>query len=487
MEFKFLKLEFKKFFRSSHWQKSIALKILMSLGALYILALTLIMGFGGYFILEEFFPERAPFSLVNSFLWYVISVDLLMRYFLQKMPVMNVKPLLILPIKKSKMVHYLIRKTLFSFFNIYAFVFLVPFSFFLVYKGNLEPTQVITWVVSILFLILTNNSINFLLNKNDKFFFGLLGTVAVLFGLQYFQIFDITIYSEMVFSSFYNHIWLITVPLMLFIASYIVVFKFTRSLLYLDKSLKKGTKDVETTDLSWLDRFGNIAPFIKNDVKLIWRNKRPRSVLFMSAILLGYGLIFLNNPRYADLTFFNVMIFLLMTGAFLLNFGQFIPAWDASFYKMLMSQNIKYEQYLNSKRYLMTMATTLLFLLAIPYVYFGIENIYYLIAAYLYNIGVNTFALLFLGAFNKKKIELGKAAAFNYQGSGLAQWLAGIPTFGIPVAIVSLGSLFGHLYIGLGVLGFLGVVGLIFQKFWMKKIAELYIKRKYITIEAFSN
>ncbi|WP_196895672.1 DUF5687 family protein [Aureivirga marina] len=487
MVIKFLQLEFKKFFRSSYWQKSIALNILMSFGALYFLGVFLVLGIAGYMVLEKTFPNQEPFDIVNSFLWYGIIMDLSMRFFLQKMPMMNVKPLLVLPIKKSKMIHYLIRKTIFSFFNIYAFVILIPFSIFLILKGDLNALQVGTWFFSLIFLVLTNNSINVLINKNDKFFISLLSVIVVLFGLQYFKIFDITIYSEMIFSSFYKYPITVLIPLALFITSYIVEFKYLKNLLYLDKSLKKVTKDVDAANLSWLDKLGDVAPFIKNDIKLIWRNKRPRSVLFISAVLLGYGLIFVDNPKYSDMTFFNVVIYLLMTGAFLLNFGQFIPAWDASFYKMLMSQNIKYEQYLNSKRYLMMMATTILFLLAIPYVYFGIENLYYLIAAYLYNIGVNTFVLLFIGAYNKKKIELGKASAFNYQGTGLAQWLTGIPTFGLPIAIVSIGSLLGHLYIGLGILGVLGIVGLIFQNFWMKKIAELYIKRKYITIQAFSN
>jgi hypothetical protein len=38
-----------------------------------------------------------------------------------------------------------------------------------------------------------------------------------------------------------------------------------------------------------------------------------------------------------------------MTGVFMLNYGQFVPAWDSNYYGMMMSQNIPMKQYLNSK------------------------------------------------------------------------------------------------------------------------------------------
>jgi hypothetical protein len=44
-----------------------------------------------------------------------------------------------------------------------------------------------------------------------------------------------------------------------------------------------------------------------------------------------------------------VFVGILMTGVFMLNYGQFVPAWDSNYYGMMMSQNIPMKQYLNSK------------------------------------------------------------------------------------------------------------------------------------------
>ena len=121
----FLKLEWKQYFRSSHWQKGIVLNIFLVLFALFFVFIFLGIGVGGYFILRKEFPESDPLEMVNSYLFFAILGDLILRYLMQKLPVMNIKPLLILPIKKSKLVHYVLGKSAFSAFNILGLFFYI--------------------------------------------------------------------------------------------------------------------------------------------------------------------------------------------------------------------------------------------------------------------------------------------------------------------------------------------------------------------------
>ena len=99
------------------------------------------------------------------------------------------------------------------------------------------------------------------------------------------------------------------------------------------------------------------------------------------------------------------MVGVFSTGTFLINFGQFIPAWDSSYYNMLMSQNFKYERYLKSKLTIMAISVVVLFVLGIPYVYFGWKVLAVHFAAMIYNIGVNSHVILYGGTFNRKKIR----------------------------------------------------------------------------------
>jgi hypothetical protein len=153
---------------------------------------------------------------------------------------------------------------------------------------------------------------------------------------------------------------------------------------------------------------------------------------------------------------------------------------------MLMSQNIKYEQYLKSKYTLMILSVIIMFVLSIPYVYFGWKILAAHFAAAIYNIGVNSYVIMLGGSFNRKKIDLNQRAAFNYQGTGAVQWIIGIPLMILPAAIFGLTSFFINFQVGLFALAFLGLLGIVFHQKLMKLITQKYLDSKYKMIDAFS-
>jgi hypothetical protein len=127
-----------------------------------------------------------------------------------------------------------------------------------------------------------------------------------------------------------------------------------------------------------------------------------------------------------------------------------------------------------------------LFVLSIPYVYFGWKILLAHFAAAIYNLGVNTHVILLGGSFNRKKIDLNQRAAFNYQGTGAVQWLIGIPLMLLPLAIFALSYFLGGFEIGCLVLGVLGLTGIIFHQKLMTFITAKYLQSKYKMIGAFS-
>ena len=266
---------------------------------------------------------------------------------------------------------------------------------------------------------------------------------------------------------------------------YAVNYKQLRNEVYLDALVSEKTKEVIASDLSFTDRLGDLAPFIKIDLRLMWRNKRTKSSIWMLALGLGYGLIFYTNPVYEDIEVMCVLVGVFSTGTFLINFGQFIPAWDSSYYNMLMSQNFKYERYLKSKFTIMTISVVLLFVLGIPYLYFGWDILAVHFAAMIYNVGVNSHVILFGGTFNRKKINLEEKAAFNFQGTGAVQWLIGFPLMILPMAIFGLINWLVSFEIATITLGVLGFIGIALHKKLMAAITKKYIANKYIMINAF--
>ena len=95
----FINLEWKSFFRSASFKANLVLKIFMVLGALYFIALFTGAGIMLYFGLEDHGFD--PLVTVNKYLIYYLVADIVIRYFFQKMPVINIKPLLLLPFKNK--------------------------------------------------------------------------------------------------------------------------------------------------------------------------------------------------------------------------------------------------------------------------------------------------------------------------------------------------------------------------------------------------
>ena len=484
----FLNLEWKQYFRSSYWQKNMLLNILLVFFALYFVAMFLILGFAMYPLLKKLYPDSDPFVMANGFIFFWVLGDLFARFFFQKLPVMSVKPLLTLPIKRSKIVNYVLGKSATNFFNFLPVFAIIPFAVTLLNKGY-ASSVVFIWLAVMLLFTLINNYLNFIFEsfsaEKELSFLPIIIFVGGLFTLNSFQVINLAeLLSNGILAITENPIYLL-IPVVILAILYYGNFKILRRKLFLDSSLRRKAVQAKSTNLAWTNRFGSIAPFMQLDIKLILRNKRTKSSLWMLAVGLLYGLAFYPQPMYREMTYLFAFIGIFVTGIFLINFGQFIPAWDSAYYKMLMSQNIPYKDYLRSKHTLMTLSVVVLFVLSIPYVYFGWEILLAHFAAAVYNIGVNTHVILFGGSFNRKKIELDQKAAFNFQGTGAVQWLIGIPLMLLPMLIFGLVNWLTNFEIAIATLLVLGFTGIIFHHKIMNFITEKYLDSKYKMIDAF--
>jgi hypothetical protein len=481
----FLKLEWKQFFRSSYWQKGIAIKIIMGFFALYMMAMFLFVGFGAFFILKKMMPESDPLQVVNSYLIFAIIGDLIFRYMMQKLPVMNIKPMLISPIKKNKLIHYILGKSVFSAFNFFSLFFYIPFSGVLIGKGY-DVNGIIGWLISMLLLIQVANFLNFIINKNNIALTILTVLLGVTIALQYFGLYDVSAFSQQVFDGIVTNPIYAIIPLGVLIILYRINYKTLKAQLFLDEAVAIKVKEANTADLSWADKFGDMAPFIKNEIRLIWRNKRTKTVFLMSFAFVLYGLIFFTQKMYLEMPAVLVFASLFVTGGFVLNYGQFIPAWESSYYRMLMTQNLRYKKYLESKWYLMVVVTAVLFILATPYIYFGL-NIYLMIAAgAIFNIGFNTLVLLYAGSFNRKQIDLNASGFGNTQGTSAKQFIIIIPVMGVPIALFYIFYFLLGFNAGIIAIATAGVIGFVTKNYFIELIAKKYIKDKYEAINAFS-
>ena len=479
---KFLYLEWKSFIRSGSFNTSLALKILLIFGAIYFTIMFLGLGIGAFYLIKEIGLE--PLATVNKFLIYYLVADISMRLFLQKIPVLNIRPLLVLPITRPTIVSFILGKTAFSFFNwLHAFLFL-PFSIVLLIEGY-NPVGILLWHLGIVAIIYFNNFLNILLGNKDNLFNVFILIILGFAAGQYYNIFDITNYTSLFFNGLFHSKWFFILPIIALIIICKTTFSYFIKNAYLDAGLSSKKEIATTENLTWLNQFGTLGTFLKNDIKLIKRNKRSKTTVFMSFLFLFYGLIFFNNPTQPQIMHIFAGIF--VSGGFLFTFGQFVPSWDSAYYQLMMTQNIPYISYIKSKWWLIVIATSISTILASFYLFYGWEIYLTIVVGAIYNIGVNSHLVLFAGAYTKTPVDLesSKGAFGDKKAFNIQTMLISLPKLLLPVLLYGIGVFFFTANVGLLMVALAGILGFAFKEKMFQIIVKVYKTEKYKTISAY--
>ena len=446
-----------------------------------------LLGFGSFYLIDGDMGVD-PLMFINKYMVYGTSFWVLWRYFIQKMPVLNVKGLLSLPVKENTIVHYALGRTLFSFFNISNAFFFVPFSIVLVNNGY-PIAQVLSWHLAIVAIVFCTNYINILINDRNDVFYTVASVLILFAGLQYYDIFDITQHIGPVFDTFYNSPIYTLIPRLILILLYRSTFTYFKHRMYLDSGLQQVKKEAQNLQLGWLNRFGRTAIFVKNDIKLILRNKRSKMTIWVSIGFLFYGLLFFTDTTGGlySAPVWKIFAGIFVTGGFLFTFGQYVPSWDSSYYPLMMSQNIVYREYLNAKWAMITIATLVSTALGSFYIIFGWDVYAAILTGAIYNIGVNGHLVLLSGAFIKSPIDLttttkpfGDKQAFNAK-----TLLLSLPKLFLPMILYFIGSLFGGEWVGYMTVAFIGLLGFFLKNKVFNWIETLYKVEKHKTLEAY--
>ena len=437
MKTTFFHISRKKFLRAPQLEAKLAIKILMGFVVLYFGGSLLLGGIVIYPALEKQFPEEDPISIINSILILIIIFELIIRYFLQQLPVTEIKSFLLLPVSKKRIVRNVLLRSLLTVYNTTPLLFYLPISISM-FKDDYALEQAVAWWVAITAFSLCLNFISFLANKNNKILVGLvIFLILIYLGESYM---DIEILRSA--GSFFDQLvaqpqWVI-VPLGVFVLLYQITFHFLKKNLNLEGSLASKKEVANAERYNFLDVFGSHALFLKNDLRLIVRNVRPRNIVLMSCLFLFYGLFFFTQDNQPE--FMLVFASIFISGGFLLTYGNYVPAWDSEYYAFLMCQNLSYKKYLDSKWRLMTFAILVSSILSIPYLYFGVKIYLMILCGAVFNIGLGTWITLYGGLLNKQPLKLNvKAKAFeNTQAFSGKQFLMILPKMVLPVLLLSL-------------------------------------------------
>ena len=487
----FISHELKAFWRSKNQAKSIALRVVLGVIVLYLFLNVLVLGFFMDKLLEQLFPKTDVIISFCGIILIYFLFDLLLRLQLQELPTLRVQPYLQLPVKRNTLVSYLAFMALISVFNVWPFILFYPFIFKII-AADAGGRTALAFAVSIIGLTVFNNYFALYIKRKanlNGWIFLVASVALILISLCDFRwhLFSISKLSYLFFGHLLNHAVLALVPFALGAIMYVFNFIYLKQNLYLEELGSRKTSAYKgSTEYPFLNRFGSIGDLAGNEIKLILRNKRPRSAFIMGLFLMFYGLIFYTNPKL-HFEFYKVFVGMFMTGIFIINYGQFMYSWQASHFDGLLVSKIKISDFLKAKFLMFTLVSSFFFLLTTPYVYFGWRTLVIHFVMFLWNIGVNTTLVLFFANRNYKRIDLSKGAAFNWEGVSGSTWLLSLPLLITPFVFYGPLAAFGHADTGLALLAIIALAFISTRGFWLKKLeADFYIHR-FTIAEGFRN
>ncbi|WP_448701765.1 DUF5687 family protein [Mucilaginibacter sp. AW1-3] len=488
MTLTFIRHELKSFWRSKNTGKTVAIRIVMGILILYLLLNVLVVSFFLDKILEKSFPTQDLITSFCGIVLYYFLFDLLMRFQLQELPTLRVQPYLLLPVRKNTLIRYLSFASLQSFFNLWPIILFCPFIFKVV-KPERGIGAALLLIVAILGLTIFNNYLSLYIKRrsslNGWVSIGFAAVLIVLGASDFaWHVVSFSKISFVYFGHLLTQPVLVLIPVVLALVMYYINFLYLKQNLYLEELGSRKTSYKSSTEFPILDRLGSVGDLVGNELKLIFRNKRPRSALVMTLMFMFYGLIFYTNKHYSG-DYMKIFCGMFMTGIFIINYGQFMYGWQAGHFDGILVSKVKFRDFLRAKYLLFTAVSCVAFLLTTPYAYFGWHIVLVHFVMFVWNIGVNTTIVLFFANRNYKRIDLSKGASFNWEGVGATQLLLGFPLFILPFIIYGPLAFFKHPDIALAILFTVGILFILTRSYWIKLLETDFYEKKYKIADGF--
>ena len=115
--------------------------------------------------------------------------------------------------------------------------------------------------------------------------------------------------------------------------------------------MKNGKKLSKRKHLAFLARYGPIGHLIQLEIKLMWRNKRTRQILFMSLVFVLLGFFYSLSSVYEGNTsiFMASFGFLLLSGGLVQNYGPLMFSWESRYFDGTLVRPIDFRAMVRAK------------------------------------------------------------------------------------------------------------------------------------------
>ncbi|MGL5272165.1 MAG: DUF5687 family protein [Phocaeicola sp.] len=467
-------------------------KILIYFMVAFWAAYLLLFGVMLPFAFEDIFPSMEPYHILNKGILFIFLADFLLRFILQRPPSQEIKPYLLLPISRKKLLNaYLIQIAL-NPYNLFWFFLLVPFAFITIWKfyGILG---VGSYLLAIWLLMVLNSFWHLICRAllQEKTLYLLLPVVVygVLALLEFLPKESwISNFSMNVGEAFIetNLIAILAVIIATLLTA-VLYRKLQLVLLYNELSKAADTKNENNFKFSFLERYGEVGEYMRLEIKLCLRNKIVRNqvrmgllVMLMFSCLLAFTDVYDGTNMIRFICIYNYAVLGIMTLSQLLCF-------EGNYLDGLMSRKESIYNLLRAKYYIHVGVLLVPFFFALIPVYKEKITLLMVISYFFFTAGF-VFLLLFqLAVYNQRTIPLNSPIIQGNKNGSLFQGLITGACFGLPLLINSLLFQLFSEEISLIIMMSIGLILVATHPLWMKNIYNRFMKRRYQNMESFRN
>ena len=271
--------------RHRSWDKQVATNVFLGFLFTLIFLNILMLGYAIDDILKTFYPEKDPVEQFTSFILYYALVDFVLRLMLQEVPSLSIQPYLILPVKKRTLIHYLLSKTIWSFFPFIPLLVVIPFATKIL-SGSFPLSSIVLWTFGIYLFFNTISYIALFLKRKIHFNPGIIAILILCFIviilLEKDGIISLSQLSTALFIIPLQHPQYNLIFILLFSLSYMINFIYLKRHVYAEEIMPKQKIRKVQQNFDYLNKMGAFGELVAMELRLIFRNRRIRSTVFLS-------------------------------------------------------------------------------------------------------------------------------------------------------------------------------------------------------------
>ena len=118
------------------------IKIFMGFLAVYFLAIFTLLGFYlPQLAVKQASEGETVIQIASQYILYIIITDVIMRFFFQSGGGINLKHYVLQPVYYKRLIHVLLLRSAFNFFNLLLLLFIIPFSVQAVFRSRALPQR----------------------------------------------------------------------------------------------------------------------------------------------------------------------------------------------------------------------------------------------------------------------------------------------------------------------------------------------------------